>query len=213
MRKLMVNTFVTLDGVMQAPGSSDEDREGGFAHGGWVIPHFDEQLGAHMVELVQQAGALLLGRKTYDIFAASWPNMPDNDPIAAVYNRIPKYVVSRSPRTFAWANSHQLGEDIAGEVTKLKEGDGGEIQVTGSGELVQALLKSDLVDEFHLIVFPAIAGSGKRLFGDGAIPRTLSLKNIETTANGVVIQVYERTGDLKTGEFGPELAETYRSNR
>ncbi len=213
MRKLMVNTFVTLDGVMQAPGSSDEDREGGFAHGGWVIPHFDEQLGAHMVELVQQAGALLLGRKTYDIFAASWPNMPDNDPIAAVYNRIPKYVVSRSPRTLDWANSHQLGEDIAGEVTKLKEGDGGEIQVTGSGELVQALLKSDLVDEFHLIVFPAIAGSGKRLFGDGTIPRALSLTNIETTANGVVIQVYERTGDLKTGEFGPELEEAYRSNR
>ena len=211
MRKLVVDTFVTLDGVMQAPGGADEDREGGFAHGGWVIPHFDEQLGAHMVELVQRAGALLLGRKTYDIFAAAWPNMPDNDPIAAVYNRIPKYVASRSPRTLAWANSHQLGADIAGEVAKLKEQDGGEIQVAGSSELIQALMKGDLVDEFHLIVFPAIAGSGKRLFGHGATPRALSLKSIEATAKGVVIQVYERTGNLKTGEFGPEFEETYRS--
>jgi dihydrofolate reductase len=213
MRKLVVDTFVTLDGVMQAPGGSDEDREGGFAYGGWVVPHFDEQLGAHMVALVQRAGALLLGRKTYDIFAAAWPNMPDGDPIAAVYNRIPKYVASRSPLTLEWANSHQLGEDISGEVAKLKEQDDGEIQVSGSSELLQTLMKSDLVDEFHLIVFPAIAGSGKRLFGDGAIPRGLSLKSIETTASGVVIQVYERTGDLKTGEFGPELEETYRSNR
>ena len=186
MRKLVFGEFVTLDGVMQAPGGSDEDREGGFAHGGWVIPHFDEQIGAHMVELVQRAGALLLGRKTYDIFAAAWPNRPDTDPIAAVYNRIPKYVASRSPRTLDWVNSHQLGRDIPGEVAQLKEQDGGEIQV---------------------------AGSGKRLFGNGAIPRALSLKSIETTANGVVIHVYEPTGDLKTGEFGPEFAETYRSNR
>jgi dihydrofolate reductase len=213
MRKLVVDTFVTLDGVMQAPGGSDEDREGGFAHGGWVVPHFDEQGGAHMVELIQRAGALLLGRKTYDIFAAAWPHAPDTDPIAAVYNRIPKYVASRSPRTLKWTNSHQLSEDIAGEVANLKEQDGGEIQVPGSSELMQALMKSDLVDEFHLIVFPAIVGSGKHLFGNGAISRALSLKSIETTANGVVIQVYERTGDLKTGEIGPEFEETYRSNR
>ncbi|CAA9569861.1 MAG: Dihydrofolate reductase [uncultured Thermomicrobiales bacterium] len=213
MRKLVAVTFVTLDGVMQAPGGSDEDREGGFAHGGWVVPHFDEQGGAHMVELIRRAGALLLGRKTYDIFAAGWPNAPDTDPIAAVYNRIPKYVASRSPQALEWANSHHLGEDIAGEVAKLKEHDGGEIQVPGSSELMQALMKSDLVDEFHLIVFPVIVGSGKRLFGDGAIPRALSLKSIETTATGVVIQVYERTGDLKTGEIGPEFEETYRSPR
>src|SRR4051812_15613667 len=174
MRKLVVDTFVTLDGVMQAPGDPDEDREGGFAHGGWVIPHFDEQLGAHMVKIVQRAGALLLGRKTYDIFAAAWPNMPDNDPIAEVYNRIPKYVVSRSPQKLEWANSHQLGEDVANEVAKLKEQDGGELQVAGSSELSQLLLRNDLIDELHLIVFPSIIGSGKRLFGDGAIPRGLS---------------------------------------
>jgi len=212
MRKLIVVTFVTLDGVMQAPGGSDEDREGGFAHGGWVAPHFDEQGGAHMVGLIQRAGALLLGRKTYDIFATGWPNAPDNDPIAAVYNRIPKYVASRSPRTLEWANSHQLGEDVAADVGKLKEQEGGEIQVPGSGELVQLLLSNDLVDEFHLIVFPVIAGSGKRLFGHGAIPRSLSLKRTETTAKGVVIQAYERIGDLKTGEVGPEYEKTYRSN-
>lgn len=210
-RKLVAATFVTVDGVMQAPGGADEDREGGFAYGGWVVPHFDERLAAHMVALIQRAGALLLGRKTYDIFAASWPNMPDNDPIAAVYNRIPKYVASRSPQSFEWAGSHQLGEDIAGETAKLKEQNGGEIQVFGSSELMQTLLTSDLVDEFHLVVFPVIAGSGKQLFGDGAIPRALSLTSIETTANGVVIQVYERTGDLQTAEISPEFQETYRS--
>jgi dihydrofolate reductase len=212
MRNLVVVTFVTVDGVMQAPGGSDEDREGGFEHGGWVIPHFDEQLGAHMVHLVQRAGALLLGRKTFDIFAAAWPNMPDADPIAAVYNRIPKYVASRSPRALTWANSHQLGEDIAGEVATLKAQGGGEIQVPGSSELVQALMHGDLVDQFHLIVFPTVAGSGKRLFGDGAMPCALALKSLERTATGVVIQVYERTGALKTGEIGPEFEAAYRSH-
>ena len=210
MRKLCVIEFVTLDGVVQAPGSSDEDREGGFEYGGWVIPHFDEELGARMVSLVERAGALLLGRKTYDIFAASWPFMPENDPIAVIYNRIPKYVASRSPLSFTWADSHQLGDDIAGDVAKLKELDGGEIQVTGSSELIQTLLRNDLIDEFHLTVFPSIVGSGKRLFGDGAIPRGLSLKSADTTGNGVAIQVYERTGELKTGEFGPEFEDIYR---
>ena len=213
MRKLVAVTFLTVDGVMQAPGSSDEDREGGFAHGGWVVPHFDEQGGAHMVQLIQRAGALLLGRKTYDIFAAGWPHAPDTDPIAAVYNRIPKYVASRSPRRLAWANSHQLGADIPGEVANLKEQDGGELQVPGSSGLMQTLLHSDLVDEFHLLVFPAIAGSGKRLFGEGAIPRALALTSIETTTTGVVIQVYARTGALRTGEVGPEFEATYRSQR
>lgn len=211
MRKLIVHEFITLDGVIQAPGSPDEDREGGFEHGGWVIPHFDDQLGAHMVEMVQHAGALLLGRKTYDIFAAAWPHMPEHDPIAAVYNRIPKYVASRSPQSLEWAHSHQLGEDLAAEVAKIKAEHGGEIQVTGSSELVQALMKDDLVDEFRLFVFLSIAGSGKKLFDGGAIPRGLSLKSVETTVNGVVMQVYELDGDLQTGEFTAEFEESYRS--
>ena len=212
MRKLVVDTFVTLDGVMQAPGDPDEDREGGFAHGGWVVPHFDEQLGAYMVTLTQRAGALLLGRKTYDEFAAAWPLQPESDPVAAVYNRIPKYVVSRTPRTLTWANSHQLGADVAGEVANLKEQDGGDIRVAGSSELIQFLLRNDLVDEFQMIVFPAVIGSGKRLFGDGAIPRSLALKSVESTAKGVVIQVYERTGDLQTQTFSEEFRDVYRGN-
>jgi dihydrofolate reductase len=210
MRKLVVNNFVTLDGVTQGPGDPEEDREGGFSQGGWVVPHFDEYLGAHIVELVQRAGALLMGRKTYDIFAASWPYMPENDPIAEVYNRVPKYVASRSPLTLTWANTHQLSADVAGDVAKLKAEDGGEIQVSGSSGLIQTLISNDLVDEFHLFVFPSIAGGGKRLFGDGTIPRGLSLKHLEATATGVVIQVYERTGDLQTANFGPEIGESYR---
>jgi dihydrofolate reductase len=152
----------------------------------------------------------LLGRKTYDIFAASWPHAPAGDPIAEVYNRIPKYVASRSPLTLSWADSHQLGDDIASEVSRLKEQDGGEIQVFGSSELVQTLLRNDLIDEFRLIVFPSIVGSGKRLFGDGAIPRGLSLRSVSATDTGVVIQVYERTGDLQTGEFGADIIDSYR---
>jgi dihydrofolate reductase len=209
-RKLVVGAFVTVDGVMQGPGDPEEDREGGFAYGGWVVPLFDEQLGKHMAELVQPAGALLLGRKTYEEFAGAWPNMPEGDPIAAVYNRIPKYVASRSRRTLEWANSHQLGEDVPGEVAKLKEQDGGEIFVSGSSDLIQTLMKHDLVDEFHLIVFPVIIGSRKRFFGEGTIPRSLSLTSTTTTATGVTIQVYERTGELKTQSFGPEIGESYR---
>jgi dihydrofolate reductase len=136
--------------------------------------------------------------------------MPEGDPIAEVYNRIPKYVASRSLLKLEWANSHQLGEDIAGEVAKLKEEGDGEIRVAGSSELVQTLLSNDLVDEFQLVVFPSIIGSGKRLFGDGTIPRGLSLKKVETTAKGVAIHVYERTGDLQTAEFGPEVGDSYR---
>lgn len=210
MRKLVVQSFVTLDGVMQGPGDPEEDREGGFAYGGWVVPLFDEQLGHHTVELVQRAGALLLGRKTYDEFAAAWPNMPEGDPIAAVYNRIPKYVASRSRRTLEWANSHQLGEDVPGEIAKLKEQDGGEIQVSGSCTLIQTLMRQDLVDEFHLMVFPVIIGSGKRFFGDGTIPRSLSLTSSTTTANGVCIQVYERIGELQTESFGSQVTDSYR---
>jgi dihydrofolate reductase len=210
MRKLVLNTFVSLDGVMQGPGDPTEDREGGFTLGGWVVPHFDDNLGAHMVELVQNAGALLLGRKTYEEFASSWPNMPAGDPIAEVYNRIPKYVASRSRLTLEWTNSYQLGDDVATEIANLKEQEGGEIQVSGSSDLIQTLLANDLVDGLHLVVFPTVLGSGKRLFGDGAIPRGLRLVSSEATELGVLILIYERIGDAQTAEFTPEFAETYR---
>lgn len=195
---------------MQSPGGKDEDPDGSFEYGGWVIPHFDEYLGEHMVKSVRRAGALVLGRKTYDIFSGSWPFAPDSDPIAVVYNTIPKYVASRSHLSPEWANTHQLASDIAAEVAKLKEEDGGEIQVSGSGDLVQTLLRHDLVDVFHLIVFPTVLGAGKRLFGDGAIPRGLKLVSAESTATGVAIQVYERIGDAQTGDFGPEFQDKYR---
>jgi dihydrofolate reductase len=189
---------------MQAPGGPDEDTEGGFTHGGWTVPLFDKQLGEIMGELVAQAGGLVLGRKTYEGFAASWPLLGDEDPIAAVLNRIPKYVASRTLETLEWQNSTLLTGDVADAVAKLKREPGGELQVSGSGELIQTLLKHDLVDGFTLIVFPVLVGAGKRLFADGTIPGGLRLVDSTTTATGVVVSRYERAGELRTGAVGPE---------
>src|SRR5262245_63994526 len=171
MRKLVVGTFLSLDGVMQAPGAPDEDRDGGFAHGGWAVPYFDDDLGRIMTNLTDRAGVVLLGRKTYDIFAASWPLAGDADPIAAKLNSVPKYVVSETLKTVEWNNSILLTGNVVEEVTKLKQQPGEEIQVTGSGQLIQTLMKNDLVDEYRLLIFPVILGTGKRLLADGAIPR------------------------------------------
>jgi dihydrofolate reductase len=205
MRKLVVGTFLSLDGVMQAPGAPDEDREGGFAHGGWTVPLFDEQLGQIMSEQIPRAGGLVLGRKTYEIFAASWPLITDDtDPIASTLNRIPKYVASRTLSTVEWNNSTLLTGDIAEAVAKLKNEPGAELQIAGSGELVQTLMKHDLVDEFRLIVFPVLIGSGKRLFADGTIPVGLRLVETTTTGAGVTVQTYERAGELEYGALGPE---------
>lgn len=204
MRKLVIAEFLSLDGVMQAPGGPDEDREGGFEHGGWTVPFFDEQLGQIMTESVNRGGASLLGRKTYDIFAASWPLVGDDDPIAAKLNSIPKYVASRTLKSADWNNSHVLSGDVAEEVRKLKQQDGDEIQMAGSGELIQTLLKHDLIDEFQLVIFPVLLGEGKRLFGSGTIPRGLKLVNTVTTGTGVMVNTYERGGDLDYGAMGPE---------
>jgi len=204
MRKLVVGTFLSLDGVMQAPGGPDEDTEGGFTHGGWTVPLFDEQLGEIMGELVARAGGLVLGRKTYEGFAASWPLLGDEDPIAAVLNRIPKYVASRTLTALEWQNSTLLTGDVAEAVGKLKQEPGGELQVSGSGELIQTLLKHDLVDGFTLIVFPVLVGPGKRMFADGTIPAELRLVDSTTTATGVVVSRYERVGELRHGAVGPE---------
>ena len=206
MRKLAVGTFLSLDGVMQGPGAPDEDRDGGFERGGWTVPYFDDELGRIMADLVGQSGALLLGRKTYDIFAASWPLVGDDDPIAAKLNRVPKYVASRTPRTLEWNNSTLLSGDVAEQVAKLKQEDGGDIHVSGSGGLVQTLLRHDLVDEFRLLVFPVLVGEGKRLFADGTIPRSLELVDSTTTGTGVMVCGYRRKGALETGAFGPEVA-------
>ncbi|MGH2559406.1 MAG: dihydrofolate reductase family protein [Thermomicrobiales bacterium] len=205
MRKLVVGSFLSLDGVMQGPGGPAEDREGGFEQGGWVVPLINEQFLQIMADLTSRAGALLLGRKTYDTFAASWPLTPADDPIGSVLNSIPKYVASRTLKTAAWNNSAIISDDVAEAVAKLKEQDGGEIHVSGSGELIQTLLKHDLIDEYNLFIFPVLVGSGKRLFGDGTIPRGLKLVNSTTLSNGVTFSTYERVGELETGAYGPEI--------
>ena len=197
MRKLVVGMFVTMDGVMQAPGGPDEDREGGFSHGGWLVPYFDDQFAASMGEWTGRAGAYLLGCKTYEIFAASWPN--SSDP-AEPLNVRPKYVASRTLTEVTWNNSTLLKGDIAAAVARLKAEEGGEIQVHGSGSLVQTLLQHDLVDTIRIWQFPVVLGTGKRFFAEGAIPRGFRLVDTQVTTAGAVLLVYELVGRLKYGE-------------
>jgi dihydrofolate reductase len=201
MRKLVVGTFVTLDGVMQAPGGPNEDRDGGFRHGGWLVPYFDEKFLQIMTEWTTRAGAFLLGRKTYEIFAGAWPKSTDPaDQIATALNTRPKFVASRTLDAVAWNNSFLLKGDVAGEVAKLKAQDGGEIQVHGSGHLVQTLLQHDLVDTLRLWQFPVVIGTGKRLFGEGSVPARFRLVDTQAASTGAVLHVYERAGDLRYGE-------------
>ena len=201
MRKLVVGTFLTLDGVMQAPGGPDEDREGGFEHGGWTVNYWDEDGGRIITEATLRAGALLLGRKTYEIFAAYWPRVSDDDPIAAKLNSVPKYVASRTLGEVTWNNSTLIQGDVGEAVGKLKEQPGGEIQVTGSGELIQTLMEHDLVDEYRLWVFPVVLGRGKRLFAGGTLPAAMRLVDTKTSSTGVAIHTYERAGVIPYGSF------------
>lgn len=208
MRKLVVGTFLTLDGVMQAPGAPDEDREGGFEHGGWLVPYFDERMVEIMTEWTKQAGGFLLGRKTYDIFAASWPKSTDPaDETAVALNTRPKYVASRTLQNPEWNNSVVLEGDVAEAVAKLKVEEGDEIQVHGSSNLLQTLLKHDLVDTLRLWQYPVVLGTGKRLFGEGTIPCGFRLADTEVVGTGAVLHVYERVGALKYGrvEVGEDV--------
>jgi len=201
MRKLVVGTFVTLDGVMQAPGGPDEDRDGGFQHGGWLVPYFDARFLGLMTEWSKRAGAFLLGRKTYEIFAASWPKSTDPaDEIATALNTRPKFVASRTLARVEWNNASLLNGEVVEEVAKLKAQEGGEIQVHGSGNLLQTLLKHDLVDTLRLWQFPVVLGTGKRLFAEGTIPRSFRLVDTQLNTSGAVLHVYERAGGLKYGE-------------
>lgn len=201
MRKLVAGTFLTLDGVMQAPGGPDEDRDGGFRHGGWLVPYFDETLVEIMTRWTTSAGGFLLGRRTFEIFAGSWPNSTDPaDEIAVALNSRPKFVASRTLRKVEWNNSTLLRGDLAEEVRKLKAQEGGEIQVHGSGNLLQTLLRHDLVDTLRLWQFPVVIGTGKRLFGEGTIPRSFRLLDTQQSTTGAVLHVYERVGDLRYGE-------------
>jgi len=201
MRKVVVGAFLTLDGVVQAPGGPDEDRENGFLHGGWLVPYFDEKFGEIMTEWTKRAGAFLLGRKTYEIFAGSWPKSTDPaDEIATALNTRPKFVASRTLDKVEWNNSILLKGEVAEEVANLKTQDGGEIQVHGSGDLLQTLLKHDLIDTLRLWQFPVVLGAGKRLFGEGAIPRSFRLVDTQLNTTGAVLHVYDRVGELKYGE-------------
>lgn len=204
MRKIVAGEFLTVDGVYQAPGGPDEDVEGGFSNGGWVVPFIDDELGAFIVGMINSADAFLFGRKTYDIFAASWPMTPDDDPVGAKFNNSQKYVASNTLATAEWRNTTVLSGDVAAEITKLKEQDGGEIQLAGSGDLIQTLLKNDLLDELILFFFPVVIGEGKRLFGAGTLPRTLKLTDSKAFSSGVVVCTYQRAGALGTGAYGIE---------
>lgn len=201
MRKLVVGTFVTMDGVMQAPGGPDEDRDGGFQHGGWLVPYFDEKFLEFMAEWTKRAGAFLLGRKTYEMFAASWPNATDPaDEIATILNTRPKFVASRTLAQVTWTNSHLLKGNVAEAVARLKAEEDGELQVHGSSDLLQTLLKHDLVDTLCIWQFPVVLGTGKRLFGAGTLPRAFRLVDTQQIATGAVLHVYERVGGLQYGE-------------
>jgi dihydrofolate reductase len=186
---------------MQAPGGPDEDHDGGFQHGGWLVPYFDEKFVEIMTEWTKRAGAFLLGRKTYEIFAGSWPKSTDPaDETAMALNTRPKFVASRTLDTLAWNNSHLLKGDVAEEVAKLKAQEGGEIQVHGSSNLIQTLLKHDLVDTLRIWQFPVVLGTGKRLFGEGTIPRSFRIVDTQMNTTDAVLHVYERAGGLKYGE-------------
>ncbi len=214
MRQITVSTFISLDGVMQAPGGPQEDPTGGFAFGGWTFPHFDAASGAAMGEIFGRPFDLLLGRKTYDIFAAYWPHVGDpNDPIAGPFNRVTKYVASRAEPRLDWRNSQWLGADTVAALEKLKAGDGPDLLVQGSSDLLQTLWRNALVDEFTVLTFPVVLGAGKRLFGSGTTPGGLKLVKSQSFPTGVIVARYRPDGAVKTGSFAlaePSAAELER---
>jgi dihydrofolate reductase len=200
MRKLVVQTFVTLDGVMQAPGGPGEDDEGGFTQGGWSVNYWDDQMGQAMAEQTSKPFAMVLGRRTYEIMAAYWPTAPE-EAGGKVFNDATKYVVSRNRPALTWQNS-VLIEDAAEGLAALKREDGPELQVHGSANLIQSLLRNNLVDQYRLWIFPVVIGSGKRLFSEGTVPSGLKLVDSKVSSTGVVMGTYEPAGEIPTGSFG-----------
>jgi dihydrofolate reductase len=200
MRKLIVSTFLTLDGVMQAPGGPGEDDEGAFKYGGWSVNYWDELMGQEMGEATSKPFAMVLGRKTYDIMAAHWPHASEEEG-GPIFNQATKYVASRSRPTLEWSNSFLIEGDAADGLAALKQEDGPELQVHGSSNLIQSLLRHNLVDEYRLWIFPVVIGSGKRLFSDGAIPAGLRLVDSKVSTTGVVIGTYEPAGEIAIGSF------------
>lgn len=205
MRNVVCAAFVSLDGVMQAPGAPPEDPTGGFTLGGWSVNYWDEPMGAFMGETFGRPYDLLLGRKTYEIFAAHWPYVDEGDPIGAQFDAVTKYVATSSAAPLSWVNSVNLGGDAVSAVARLKAEDGPDLLTQGSGELLQSLMAADLVDEFRLMTFPLLLGSGKKLFATGARPGALKAVSTTVSTTGVVMSVYRRDGAVVPGTF--ELAE------
>ena len=216
MRKLVTAAFVSLDGVMQAPGAPEEDPTGGFTLGGWTVNYWDEAMGLFMDRIFTDPFALLLGRKTYEIFAAHWPYVGKDDPIGKAFNAATKYVATTSRESLTWENSVALQGDAAAEIARLKQEDGPDLLTQGSSGLLQTLLAHDLIDELRLLTFPLILGPGKRLFGHGAKPEALKLTTNSVSTTGVIMSVYERAGEVKPGSFAmsePSPAELARRER
>lgn len=200
MRKIIVLTFISLDGVMQAPGGPTEDVSGDFKYGGWTVPYFDDFADNIMGEQMGQPFDLLLGKTTYEIFASYWPHQKDGE-IAKVFGKAKKYVVSERPIELTWDKSILIDGDVVQKIRDLKEGDGPMLQVHGSGNLIQTLLKHDLVDELWLKIFPITLGSGKHLFAEGTVPAAFTLLDVKTSPSGVIVASYKRAGPVKTGSF------------
>lgn len=199
MREIVVLSFISLDGVMQAPGGPKEDTSGNFKFGGWTVPFWDEFSGKLMDKQMSMPFELLLGRKTYDIFAGYWPKQTGS--IADPFNKTTKYVVSHKPLTLSWKNSVLINGNVTAKLKELKQQDGPMLQVHGSGDMIQTLLKNDLVDELWLKIFPVTLGKGKRLFAQGSIPARFELEETKTSPKGVIYANYKRAGNVKTGSF------------
>lgn len=198
MRKLVTSTFVSLDGIMQSPGGPTEDDSGGFRNGGWLVPLFDDIVAQAMTDTFAKLPDLLLGRKTYELMAAYWPYHDEDNP---EINRVKKYVVSRTLDRVDWNNSTLIKGDAVKEITRLKQLDGPELQVHGSSNLIQTLLKHNLIDEMHLLIFPVAVGNGKRLFGEGTNPSNFKLLDSKSSSTGVIIATYEQSGELEAGSL------------
>lgn len=198
MRKIIVLSFITLDGVMQAPGGPTEDTSGNFSYGGWTVPYFDEFAGNIMTEQMKQPFSLLLGRKTFEIFASYWPQHAQDWP---GINEATKYVASNTMKSHEWNNTVVLNGDVTETLKRLKQQEGPDLQVHGSSNFIQTLMKNDLVDEYWLKIFPLTLGTGKKLFDEGTIPAAFTLSECKTSPSGVIFASYRRNGEVKTGSF------------